>query len=170
MEEQANSATTAQPRRITTSQVADLLNQGKERKEIKEILGLSNNELKVVFSSPSLKGKRTKKSRRTTFILEDDLSANASATATSTAGAPNVGTENFAESVVASEIQTPAPQESATNVATEETSAPSPRRSTAAIPNEAAAAPVEQPVAKQEEAQAVEVIEEVQDDRPAFDI
>jgi transcriptional regulator len=46
---------------ITVSQILDLLNEGKTRKEIKEELNLTENEIKFVFKHPKLKGKKAKK-------------------------------------------------------------------------------------------------------------
>lgn len=195
MEEQANSATATAPRRITTSGVLALLNEGKSRKEIKEIFNVSNSELKVIFDSPSLKGKRTKKSRRTSFILEDDLAGEAArvvnpaptptptpAPATPTpapAPEPAPAVNNVASAMTEDTAKTAAPEpiQSTENVTENvETSAPASRTarpSTAAIPVEAAqAAQPEIPVAKQEDewGVATEAVEEQPDDRPKFDL
>lgn len=195
MEEQANSATTSAPRRITTSGVLALLNEGKSRKEIKEIFNVSNSEMKVIFDSPSLKGKRTKKSRRTSFILEDDLAGQAArvvnpaptptpaptpAPATpTTAPEPEPAPAVNNATVTEDRPKTPAPEpiQSTENVTENvETSTPASRTarpSTAAIPVEAAQAAVpEIPVAKQEDewGVATEAVEEQPDDRPKFDL
>ena len=58
-------------REIKISEVLDLLEQGKTREEIQSIYGLSVKELKMLFSHPKLKGKKTKKAP--SFILVDDL-------------------------------------------------------------------------------------------------
>ena len=72
--------------KITTSQVIALLDEGKNREEIREHFGLTPGDLKKLFSNPQLKGKKTRKAPG--FIFEDD-----SVPAVETA-APEVAADN----------------------------------------------------------------------------
>jgi hypothetical protein len=47
-------------KQIVISDVLDMLQEGKEREEIRLHYGLSKRDLKLLFQHPSLKGKKTK--------------------------------------------------------------------------------------------------------------
>lgn len=55
---------------IKTSEILELLEIGKTRKEIAEMYNLSDSDLKRLFKHPTLKGRRSKK--ELDFIIEDD--------------------------------------------------------------------------------------------------
>ena len=55
---------------ITASAVIALLDDGKDREQIREHFGLNKTDLKKLFSNPALKGKKTRKAP--SFVFEDD--------------------------------------------------------------------------------------------------
>mgnify|MGYP003604640768 CR=1 FL=1 len=55
---------------ITASAVIALLDDGKDREQIREHFGLNKTDLKKLFSNPALKGKKTRKAPA--FVFEDD--------------------------------------------------------------------------------------------------
>lgn len=56
---------------IKVSEVLELLEQGKSRKEIGEYFGLNGVEVKTLFQHPELKGKKAKK--QMPFVIIDDI-------------------------------------------------------------------------------------------------
>lgn len=60
-------------RQITSSQILAMLAEGKDRKAIKEELGISHAEMKYIFSHPSLKNAKPKKDPSASFMFVDDV-------------------------------------------------------------------------------------------------
>jgi hypothetical protein len=65
---------------VKTSEVLAMLQDGKERKEIKAHFGLSHAEMKILFNAPSLKGVKTNRVAKG-FTVDDDVETTAPATA-----------------------------------------------------------------------------------------
>lgn len=74
---------------ITASQVALMLKQGKDRKQIKAELGLNAAEAKLVFALPGLKGlKSLKGPKAVRFNIVDDIPAKDKSASTTKAETP----------------------------------------------------------------------------------
>lgn len=132
----AQAQETAAPRRLTASQVRADLDNGMTRAEIKDKYQLTNNEMARIFSG-SLKGAKTKKSRRLSFEFEDDLLPQANSTNTA---APAAATE---ENLV-SEQAAPATRQrrSTAAIQAEPTPTPAVEEPSAPVAEEPAPAPV----------------------------
>lgn len=73
---QETAATTGTQKVVSVSAVIEMLEAGKKRKEIKEALGLTHDQLKAVFEHPKLKGRKAKFERvsrsRNSLVIQDD--------------------------------------------------------------------------------------------------
>lgn len=61
---------------LTVSQILEDLDNGLDRKAIQTKYGLTGHEVKVLFTTPALKGKRPKRAtKKVTFTLIDDTNS-----------------------------------------------------------------------------------------------
>ncbi len=95
---------------IKTSEVLELLEIGKTRKEIGEMYNLSDSDLKRLFKHPTLKGRRSKK--ELDFIVEDDTNINISYSDSSNRTNfegynQNIASDNIPEVVESEELLAP---------------------------------------------------------------
>ncbi len=88
-------------REFKTSDFKKHLNDGLTRDEIRVMYGLTHAELKAIFSTPSLKGAKTKKSVAGITIVDDLSAANVAATATATTTTTTTDTPVAEEAPVA---------------------------------------------------------------------
>lgn len=115
----------AQEVRVSLSQIEALLEEGKERKEIRTILGLSHAQVQALFQHPALKNRKPKKVGR--VILVDDEGAvipteTPVVETTTTESASEITTvEEPASETVAEVESVPTPGEEAPEVSSETT-------------------------------------------------
>lgn len=67
---------------VTVEQIQGYLNDGKTRRDIANILGISYTDVKEMFQHPELKGKKTKTKKVPGFVFVDDNSFGQSSSAT----------------------------------------------------------------------------------------
>lgn len=71
----------AEKLKLSISQILDHLKNGKDRKAIKELYGLSHADMTALFNHPKLKGKRVVPQREPSFELIDDIADEGAETA-----------------------------------------------------------------------------------------
>lgn len=86
-------------RQINSSQILAMLAEGKDRKAIKEELGISHAEMRYIFSHPSLKNAKPKKDPSASFVFVDDVAGEVAHTVTEADVVANDGDPALAESV-----------------------------------------------------------------------
>jgi len=65
----------SEQRTILVSEVLSLLEQGFTRKKIAEHYKITDREVKALFETPSLAGKKAKKTFTPSFVVQDDTVA-----------------------------------------------------------------------------------------------
>lgn len=73
MAEKEKAAQPAVKVNLKISQILNLLNQGKDRKQIGQEFGLNKVQVDMLFNHPKLKGRRVKRNIEPLYTLEDDV-------------------------------------------------------------------------------------------------